>query len=275
MGSEASEAATLPGVPSEAPTLNIRDSVSTQNATALKMAEQVNRARELEQFRSDLRRDNDAVQYALAAIDSLLESVHLQVAELNESFPDIGIEYLNKGDRQVAVVSSGYGVKISWQQPYRNSLSESRLVIVDYRRGRSASDEREFTKTVCDFNVNDGFEPGWMDRKRFIKTNDLAQECVNRLMTLLHDRPEADQISKDPIYLSEKDVRQAEGVNRKTPSGVFHMLRFNMPVSEKSNSMVEGDEVRFRGFNYVVYKKQELRSPEVSEDCDQFWLSPK
>jgi hypothetical protein len=274
--SEAAEALTLQNVPVDMPTLKIPEGmVVTQNAAALEMAERVSKNRWLEQLRADLHRSEEALKYAHAAVDALLDDVQQQVREINDSFSNVKIKYLITDERQVALTSEGYGVKISWQQCYVNTLRESRLVVVEYRRGRTASDEREFAKVVFAFDVSADFQPVWRDRQRIVSTDVLAQECVNRLMTLLTDRPEAEQIGKDPIQLSEDEVRQPEGVSRKTPEGVFPVLRFNMAVSDKSAFMNEGDDVHFRGLAYLVYKKEEHRHPAVSEDCDEFWLSPK
>ncbi|HJR07297.1 MAG TPA: hypothetical protein VJ842_08575 [Pyrinomonadaceae bacterium] len=79
-------------------------------------------------------------------------------------------------------------------------------------------------------------------------------------------------MSKEQIQLSESEARQPEGVTRKTEDGYIPLLKFNMPVSDKSSSINEGDDVRFRNFDYVVFEKRERRYPDVSEACDEFWL---
>ena len=190
--SEAVEAVTLQGVSSEAPTLNIPSgAVRSENVTAFEMAERLNRIGELETLRDDLHRKEEAIKYAHDEVDSLLASVHKQVSEINESFPNVDIEFLVIENRQVAIVANSYGLKISWQQPYRNNLMESRLIIVEYRRGSNTLglEERVLSKIMCELDVIQGFELGWKDRKRFISTQNLARECVTRFMSLLQDRP--------------------------------------------------------------------------------------
>jgi hypothetical protein len=272
---EAAEASTLKAAPVDIPTVKIPEGiVLTQNAAALELVEQINQARELEQLRKDLNRREEAVDYAQDAVDFLLDNIQTQVVEISRSFPKVKIDYLVTDQRQAVITSEGYGVKISWQQPF-NTLQESQLLVVEYRRGRTAGEEREFAKVPFNFDVSADFQPVWQDRQRIVTTDLLARECVNRLMTLLKDRPEAEQIGKDPLHLSEDEVRQPESTTRKTKDGLIGLLRFNMPATEKSSPIELSDDISYRGKSYVVYEKRERRYPEVSEDCDEYWLIAK
>jgi hypothetical protein len=130
-----------------------------------------------------------------------------QAEEINSSFSKVKVDCLITKDRQAVLTSEGYGVKISWQQQYVNNLRESQLVIVEYRRGRVGEKDREFTRSEFTFGLDHEFKPGWKSGYRFIGTEGLAQECVNRLMTLLKDRPER-------VCLSASEGQTASALRR-------------------------------------------------------------
>lgn len=179
---EASEAPTIEARGDGPPTLRANDPMPPKNIDAIEKAVGLETKRQQKELSRDLRDSAEGLKLAEDEVDSLLNLVQIQVVEVSRSAPSLQIELLILEERQAALVGSGYGVKISWQNSYGH-LRESRLVIVEYKR----KTETDFERLIFDFMFDPDFRLGWKQREesRFLTSEKLAAECIDRLLSLI------------------------------------------------------------------------------------------
>lgn len=184
---EAREAATLQQHMNEIPTLDMHNEEVrvVYNPPAMVLAENLDKEIELQELRHELNNSIQGVQIAEGEVESLISKVEQQAQEINKSSRRVRVEIKYFGEGQLTIISSGCGVKISWQRKFANNLNDSRLVIVEYEQGNYDTPEKDLYKMRFQFYVHSDFQAGWYEKatNRFIISEKLASECINRLMT--------------------------------------------------------------------------------------------
>lgn len=183
---EAAKAPTFQDNVADFPTLEIKGEAELNSAT-LEKAARISRAREIKELHDTLYNTEDGVRYALEAVENLLSQVEKQAKRINEIHPRVNIKFSLVEKNAANVFSGGCEVSISWAQMSEDTLEDGELWVRGSRGSSSYDEQDETFEAGFKFDVNSDFQMGWveMGEKRFVTSEKLAGECLDRLINLL------------------------------------------------------------------------------------------
>lgn len=166
-----------------------KDSTGEESAPdpVLERAEQVAQKLAYRQRLQSLLNSEEGLQLADEEVQSLFSYVKEKIELIQQKYPELKVRFGQNDNREGVVYGQRYLVIISWQVHLANSLSDSSLQVVERKRGRLPSEFDELNRVGFDFYMNSELQIGWKERGngRFLRTPQLGQECIDRLLHLL------------------------------------------------------------------------------------------
>jgi hypothetical protein len=155
---------------------------------SLERAAQLARKIEYREKLSALLNSKEGLRLADAEMQSMFSYVKDKVTLINQKFPSLRLQFGQHDKNEATVSNPTHVIIINWHVQYANSLSESRLQIVEIKQSRRYPKESsELKRLNFDFYMDDELKLCWKARNdnRRITTEKLGQECIDRLLHLI------------------------------------------------------------------------------------------
>jgi hypothetical protein len=163
-------------------------------------AVRIKRLREFQEKREKFLHSEEGVAKAREEIKRLFDIIKEQVIEINKKSIPIKAEEEKSGtpnEKSLFISSGGYWIALDWWIRYRNSLSDSHLILSVHRgdpRSYHPKVGTTLSEEVFNFDIDTSENPRWKSEHsgKDFSTRKLAEYCIG----LLIDRVEQDSMHK-------------------------------------------------------------------------------
>jgi hypothetical protein len=155
---------------------------------SLEKAAQLARKIEYRQKLSTLLNSEEGLRLADLEMQNMFSYVKGKIDLINQNYPSLQIQFGLNSNREATIFNPTRVVIISWQVRYANTISDSSLQIVERKRSRPYPTESdELNRIGFNFYMDDELKLCWKekDTNRRLSTDELGQECIERLMHLI------------------------------------------------------------------------------------------
>ena len=154
---------------------------------SLEKAAKLARKMEYRQRLRTLLNSEEGLRLADLEMQNMFSYVKGKVELINQNYPSLEIQFGQNNRREATVSNPTHVVIISWQVQYANTLSDSSLQIVERKRsGPYPKESDEINRVSYDFYMDDELKLCWKEvGDRLLSTEQLGQECVDRLLHLI------------------------------------------------------------------------------------------
>ena len=155
---------------------------------SLEKAAQLAQKIEYRQKLSYLLNSEEGLRLADLEMQNMFSYIKSKVDLINQNYPSLQIQFGLNSNREATIFSQTRVVIISWQVRFANTLSESSLQVVERKRSWPYPKESdEINRTGFNFYMDDDLKLCWKERNgnRRLNTDELGQECIDRLLHLI------------------------------------------------------------------------------------------